>query len=400
MKKRILFVDDEHMVLEGLRRMLRPMRQEWEMEFLGSGAHALQRMKEATFDVIVSDMRMPGMNGAELLNNVMELHPRTIRFVLSGHADEDLILKCVGSTHQYISKPCEPEILKATIQRVTSLRANVENDRVQTLVAKLDRLPTLPSIHVQLTSLLASPNVPMDEIGALLGRDMAISASLLKVVNSAFFGLRREVTTPVEAVAYLGVDVIKALVLGIPVFSEFEGSLPGKFSGQTLWNHSLQVAIGAERIARFEGADIVMVKESFTAGLLHDVGKLVLAANFAADYSSCLKRRQDGHCSGLDAEREGLGATHAEVGGYLLGLWGLPLPVVQAVAFHHEPRTASKRGFSGLMAVHAANVLQQQLPSSVGEGAMLDEVYLEQAGFLNRVDAWKYELQKGPGIAV
>ena len=99
-KKRILFVDDEPLVLQGLQRMLRSMRDEWEMEFAEGGANALERLAQAHFDVVVSDMLMPGINGAALLAAVMQRHPRTVRIILFGHADKDLILKCVGSIHQ------------------------------------------------------------------------------------------------------------------------------------------------------------------------------------------------------------------------------------------------------------------------------------------------------------
>src|SRR5271168_4540910 len=121
MKKRILFVDDDKFALNGMDRSLRSMRDEWEMEFVGGGNQALLRMDEAAFDVIVSDMRMPGMNGAELLNEVMKRHPKTVRLILSGYADHDLIMKCVGSTHQYLAKPCDAKTLKMTVQRAAHL---------------------------------------------------------------------------------------------------------------------------------------------------------------------------------------------------------------------------------------------------------------------------------------
>ena len=105
-KTRILFVDDEPLVLQGLQRMLRPMRNEWEMAFVESGRRALEEMATLPFQVVVSDMRMPGMNGAQFLSHVQELYPRTVRLILSGHADKDLIMKCVGTAHQFLAKPC------------------------------------------------------------------------------------------------------------------------------------------------------------------------------------------------------------------------------------------------------------------------------------------------------
>src|ERR1700733_7175339 len=149
MKKRILFVDDEDFALRGLERLLRSMREEWDMEFVDSGEKALARMNGAAFDVIVSDMRMPGMNGAELLNEVMKHHPKTVRLILSGYADRDLILKCVGSTHQYLAKPCEAESLKAAVSRASNLEGSLQSERLKSLVGQMSRLPSIPSLYMQ-----------------------------------------------------------------------------------------------------------------------------------------------------------------------------------------------------------------------------------------------------------
>src|SRR5579859_4324910 len=157
MKKRILFVDDELLVLEGLQRMLRSMRAEWDMVFVETGSKALELMAQAPFDVVISDMRMPGMNGAELLAEVLRRFPKTVRLVLSGHADRDLVFKCVGSTHQYLSKPCQPEELKSAIARASNLDQSLRDQSLRQLVSRLDRLPSIPSLYVQIVENLQDP---------------------------------------------------------------------------------------------------------------------------------------------------------------------------------------------------------------------------------------------------
>jgi DNA-binding NtrC family response regulator len=171
MKHRILFVDDDAMVLAALQRMLRPMRSEWDMGFLDSGAKALQRMREQPFDVILSDMRMPGMNGVELLQQVMASHPRTVRLILSGQAEPDLILKCVGVAHQYLSKPCDADTLKATIARVTCSRLQEASEPVRDLVARMHRFPSMPEVYLELTELLAREDATAEQIGEVMSRD-------------------------------------------------------------------------------------------------------------------------------------------------------------------------------------------------------------------------------------
>ena len=179
--KRVLFVDDEVFVLDGLKRMLRRMRTQWEMDFVDSGESALQMMAQKEFDVIVSDMRMPNMNGAELLNEVKDLHPNTIRFILSGYSDKDLILKSLDSTHQYLAKPCDPETLKTRILRATSLQESISNDALKNLISQLGELPTLPALYEEILSLLRQPDVSSECLSDAIKKDIGMTAKILKV---------------------------------------------------------------------------------------------------------------------------------------------------------------------------------------------------------------------------
>ncbi len=395
MKKRILFVDDEAMVLEGLQRMLRSMRAEWEMEFVESGEAALGLLDQKPFDVIVSDMRMPRMNGAELLAEVMKRHPSTVRLILSGYADKDLILKCVGSTHQYLAKPCDAESLKATIERASNLEDSLHNERLKTLVCQMNHLPSIPTLYMQVVEKTSRAETSLEEIGRLIGQDIGMTAQILKMANSAFFGLRRQLSSVEEAVAYLGLDTIKSLVLSIHAFSQFEKAERGAFSIEALWGHSLQVASFAKRIVKLEGQEAKAAEEAFTAGMLHDIGKLVLAVNLPKEYAEATRLA----LSGLElplAEHQVFGSNHADVGGYLIGLWGLPVPVVEAVALHHCPSRATQPAFSPLTSVHTANVLAWERPNSAnGEPApQLDASYLGLVGVSARLAAWRSALQE------
>jgi len=390
MKQRILFVDDEAFVLEGLQRMLRHFRGEWEMVFAESGSKALELMGQTPFDVIVSDMRMPGMNGAELLAEVMKRYPKTIRLILSGHADQALILKCVGSTHQYLSKPCEPEMLKATILRAAGVGNSLQDQKLRQLVAQMDRLPSIPSLYMQIVEKLHDPEVMLEQIGELIGRDLGMTAKIMKLANSAFFGLRREISSASEAVNYIGLETIKSLVLAINAFSQFENVKLGGFSIEKLWSHSQETAAAAKQIAQAEQADRKMTDETFVAGLLHDTGKLVLASNFPDQYNKIVEA-QLSSADRLMAEEQAFGANHAAVGGYLLGLWALPVPIVEAIAFHHCPAKSLNKAFSPLTAVHSANALvhaQLQQSRQGSNQSEEDEHYLGELGLQEHFAAW------------
>lgn len=391
MKHRILFVDDEPLILQGLQRMLRSMRAEWDMEFVESGAAALKRLAQAPFDVVVTDMRMPGMNGAELLHQVMKLYPLTVRLVLSGHADKDLVLKCVGTAHQYLSKPCDPDSLKAAVERVSTLGTSLQNESVKKLVGQMDRLPSLPSLYVDIIEKLQNPETVIRDIAKIIARDIGMTAKLLKLVNSAFFGLSQRVADLNEAVAYLGLNTIRTLVLCLNTFSQYEGlAMPG-MSVDSLWWHSLETGSLAKRISLMEEAGRQQVEESFVGGMLHDAGKIVLASNFRQEYARVLDLARTNSMEITTAEIQVFGSHHAAVGGYLLSLWGLPVPVVEAIAFHHQPAECSVRTYSALTAVHVANILTQPAGGLMEGivGPRLDREYLAELGVAGRVEAWR-----------
>jgi HD-like signal output (HDOD) protein len=395
MKKRILFVDDEVMILQGLQLMLRCMRAEWEMEFVEGAEAALQILGQSPFDVIVSDMRMPGMNGAELLTEVMKRHPNTVRLILSGYADKDLILKCVGSTHQYLAKPCDAESLKATIARASSLEDSFQNGRLKTLVCQMDRLPSIPTLYMQLVEKASRSDTSLEELGEIVSRDIGMTVQILKLTNSAFFGLGRQLSSAQEAVAHLGLDTIKALVLSVHAFSQFEKAETGALKIESVCSHSLQVASWAKCISKLEGQDQKVAEESFTAGMLHDIGKIVLAVNLPNEYTEATRLAHSGLELSL-AERQVFGVNHADVGGHLIGLWGLPVPVVEAVALHHNPCRAIQPVLSPLTFLHAANVLEWERPHSANgaPAPQFDTDYLGLLGVLPRVDSWRQALQE------
>jgi len=388
--KKILFVDDEPSVLQGLQRMLYGMRGEWDTSFAGSSLEALDLLESESFDVIVSDMRMPGMDGAQLLAEVRERYPHIVRIILSGYSDQETLLRSVAAAHQYLSKPCDVAKLKATISRACSLRTILGNDSVRRCISTLKSLPSLPSLYAELLEELRSSSCSIARVGEVIGSDMGMAAKVLQLVNSAFFGVSRQVSSLTQAVSLLGLETIKALVLSAQVFSQFEANkLPAHLANH-LWNHSLATGAYARAIARLEGPDARTSDHAFMSGLLHDVGKLVLAINLLDRYIKALDLSEHDHLPLAEAELRTLGVTHAEVGAYLLGLWGLPDAIVEGVAFHHCPGECPETSFIPLTAVHAGDILEHELhPDGTDCVSKADAKYLDRLGLGKRFDAWR-----------
>jgi putative nucleotidyltransferase with HDIG domain len=341
--KRILFVDDEPKVLEGLQRMLYPLRKEWHMEFVCNGREALRRLAESEFQVLVTDMRMPEMPGPELLAEVHRLHPQMVRIVLSGTADRGMALDSVALAHQYLAKPCDAKTLRGTVDRALSLRVTLENPELRRLIASIHSLPSVPSLYLKVIELLKCPDSSAADIGRVIAQDLSMSAKVLQLVNSAFFGIGRRIADPAEAVAYLGIDTVRSLVLTVSAFSQFEGKTHNGFCIEQLRDHSVAVASLAREIAKSLALAKAQVDDSFTGGLMHDVGKLVLACNFPDRYRE-IAQASDARAA-RQAEIRIFGADHSAVGAYLLWLWGLPESVTEVVACHHmEPQEEETTG--------------------------------------------------------
>lgn len=391
---RFLIVDDEPNVLNGLKRMLRDMRREWDVAYLGSGQEALALLAREHFDIIVSDMRMPGMDGAEFLERVRAQYPHMVRIVLSGHSDQSMLIKSAKPAHQFLSKPCDAETLKSTLARAVLLSQFMADKALVGMIGLLESLPALPEALGSLMDELNNENVSLKRVGQLVSTDMGLSATILKLVNSSFFGMRRQVNSPAEAVGLLGLDVIRGLIATSHMFSEFNTEKVRGFSFPCLWEHSLRVAGLARRLCQTKEWGKQVADIAFLGGLLHDLGKLVLAAVDGEKYNLTLEMVRQTNKQLWDMEKLSIGTTHAEAGAYLMGLWGLPELAVQAIAFHHHPRGIPQEDPRALAAVHLANCLEHAL-CIIHPGyarRQPDEDFLRSVGLDPNPETWRGQL--------
>ena len=255
MKKRILFVDDEQNILQGLKRMLRTERNEWDMAFAEGGKQALHMLEQESYDAVVSDMRMPGMDGAQLLEHVKSLYPDMVRFILSGHSDSELVMRSIGPSHQYLAKPCEPQVLKDCLNDAFALHELLSTETIRTIVTSMTALPSLPNIYQAVVEELQSEDASIKSVGGLVEQDIGMSTKILQLVNSAYFGISRQITSPGEAANFIGLDVIKSLVLSEGVFSQFDAEALELLSMDAMKSRSLKIATSARAICKAEKAD-------------------------------------------------------------------------------------------------------------------------------------------------
>ena len=376
--KSILFVDDEVRILQGLKRLLRSMRNDWSMNFVASGAEALDFLRANEVDVVVSDMRMPGMMGDEFLKHVKEEYPHIVRLILSGHTEQAHAQRCLGVAHQFLSKPCDTTELRDSVERVCELSNSLKSVAHTKLAGSIGALPVAPRILVELQQAFAEPDVSFPQIAAIIEEDPSCASKILQVVNSSFFGLRREIQSVSDAARHLGLDTVRNLVLNEELRKSFERTVAKGYSLDAAQRHGfLASCIGPRLVRDHEVRETVRC-----ASLVHDVGQSLFASRLPEEYERVLAKHKSGMGLHL-AEREAFDTSHSELGGYLLGLWGLPTPIVEAVLFHHDPSRTGHREFEAAGAVHVACALAHE------DESLLDMEYLRAVGVEENLDEWR-----------
>jgi HD-like signal output (HDOD) protein len=386
--KRVLFVDDDPGILEGLRDALRPWRREWQAAFACGGEAALECLAEGSFDVVVSDMRMPGIDGAALLRRVQELQPQAVRIVLSGSTERDVLARAAAVAHRFLPKPCDIEELARVMSAATALGETSRSQPLHQTVSGATELPCAPALYGELSVLLDGETASPGEVARLIERDIAITAKLLQLANSAFVGSRRAISSAPEAVDVLGVSTVKAIVLSAHALAAYRPARPiAGFSIEALDRHATNVAALTRRLV-----DPGTVRdEACAAAMLHDIGWLVLAVE-KPDHLSVLLERAGTEQRPIElVERERGGPTHADLGAHLLALWGLPGTIVYAVAHHHDAASvAAGPGLDVTAAVHiAATLIGERSTAPEWRSVPVDTGYVQAVGVADRIDAWR-----------
>jgi putative nucleotidyltransferase with HDIG domain len=361
---RVLFVDDEPNVLAAIRRMVHFKRPKWELACAESGLDALRLLETHPVDVVVSDVMMPGMDGGMLLKKIRRQWPSTLRIALSGQVTMEQVMKSIRNVHQYIGKPSDGDQLIERIELAMSCRDILLDEDMHRLVAEIDTLPVIPRVYQAIEAELSKAEPAMDRIADLIMRDTALAAKILSLVNSPFFGLSSRVQTVLHALTLLGLDIIRALVLSSKIFMTHEGMGLTDSSLKRLGEHSYRVTTIIKHLARITGKSRDEVVRCSVAAMLHDVGKLILATSFPDKFRNVVAMTKANRMYIHEAEREIFGSTHAELGAYLLALWGMNADVVRTVGRHHRHEDFDH---SLTMLLHVANVMDHNCVRLPGE---------------------------------
>jgi len=381
--KRVLFVDDDAAVLDGLRLRLHGLRRQWEMVFVESASRAVTEIEHRPVDVVVSDLRMPTMDGVQLLEVVRDRWPECIRIVLSGYGAEDQSTRALPVAHQYLSKPCDASQLESVISRCLHLHDVLRQPALRSIVGRVRHLPALPRTYRQLRDLIAQPDASVDSVAAVIASDTALTAKVLQVVNSAFFRRARIVKKINAAVAHLGFTTIANIALSVELFSNWSSNIARIPS---LHPEALQArAHSVAAVTRALTAGTSISDDAMLAGLLHNIGYWILLQECSGELERAEQLSHERGIPLFEIEYELIGASHAEVGAYLLGLWGLPSVVIEAVALQYRASEVPQMELDVLGAL----VIAQSLVSTDDDGCdpVLNAAPIAGAEYLRAINA-------------
>ncbi len=388
---RVAFVDDEAAVLGNLRRTMLAMLDEWEMAFFMTGADLLRRLNIETFDVVVADMRMPDMDGSALLDEISRLYPEMVRVILTEAAETASIFRTVGPAHIYLPKPCNPAALTQAIRSRMTLRSLMEGNEMVRLLNSISKLPSAPRLFLDLVSELRSPRSSAATVAAIIARDVAMTAELLKLTNSSYFSTSTTVSAPLQAVRILGLEIVQTLVLQLGIFKQFRGDEEMVRQIEQINAYSQALGDLAERVALAAGEPDSVAKAAHCAALLSAIGSLVLLNEKRSEYIAALETV--GPDLALhEAEAARFGADHTLIGAYLLGLWGFSDVVIEAITFAGRPSHSVSIVNPVLTALHVARAVGPPfplLPKHRAEPLPLDQGYLSDVERAGSPSSWR-----------
>ncbi len=392
-KKNILFVDDNDNVISGIQRQLRPYRNFWQLFFAKTGQQALELMAAQPIDLIISEIMLPEMRGDELLAKVLEQHPATVRMIFSGYTSEDSLQKALEYAHQYLTKPCSPENLHEAITQVFTIQTCIDNPQIISGLGDINQLPSLPKIYRELNAAIADENTTPRIIADIFAKDPGLSAKLLQLINSPYFGMKRTVSSLSEAINLIGIKRLNNLLLSAHLKAQFPAPDPETtLYMEYIWQDAAKVSELARLIALAENQQEDRPDQAYLGGLLHNLGLLIFLSRGGHKLKTLIEQVKHTDIPIRQLETTIFGFTAPEAATYLLSLWKIPPRIIEAILLQNTPNQTDYDGMNALTAVHVATCLIEHASAQDFQRLFnieLDLAYLERLGKTDRLADWQ-----------
>ncbi len=386
MRARLLFIDHDPAVLDAYRQALASMSTLWTIDCVQSKSEAVAAATQNPPDILVAALEADEEKDLDALSQISKAAPHAHAFIAINEERTARLQATLETNWRYLPRPCPADRLLFECQRCLALDSWLENPLIKEIVASRAEFQSLPPLYLKIVSLINSPHASTDQIAEAISTDLAFSSKVLETVNSSFYAFEDKVSDIAEAVSILGLDSIKNLALAIQLFNRAGQSAERHALVNELWHHSVSVAVVARRISLYETEDSKSAEEAYSAGLLHDIGKLVLLDAAPEAFAEARHLSRDDSIPLWQAETQTIGCNHAELGAYLLATWDLPEALSEAAALHHQPVNRCRSGFPAVAAVYVANTIVRQRGNANHPDAIPDQDFLVGIG---KTDSWE-----------
>ena len=380
----ILLADIDEARLEELSSIIQAAKPDWEVVALTSAADVLQCASNDDIHCVVTDYDLQDSNGIDLLKNIQIKHPNIVRLTVSANQHHDVVQKSTVASHRFVERTVPDEVLVGAIECSLRLKNLLSDASLTQCMSEIRTLPSLPEIYQQMVSELTAPQSSLQNIARIIESDNALTVTVLKIVNSAFYGLNQRVESVSHGVALLGVHLIKNITLTAKVFAQFQGSKQQLLKLQQLNDGANRTGALANQFARLSGVSRSAVDHAQIAGMLSNIGELVELSRATKESSEGLEANIQGEAN-IQAKNN-MRASIELQGAYLLRLWSLPDPVVEAVAMQYESPPFSKVAITPLIILHAIRYLEQNFSELIRKDAC--SAYLEQIVSTKIANLW------------
>lgn len=389
--RQVLVIEPQAAEVEVMRARFEELGTAWQCRFTSSASEATAALAEGLIDAVIAPVELPDTSGTAFFERVALGHPKVARIVRQGAEERKSAGKPKGLPPCYLEHKHDASGLLAVLRRAFQLERWMQGEQAKALLLRMENLPAVPSLYARVLAELRSEDPSIEAVGKLVAKDPALTAKMLQLVNSPHFALGRPVSDAVEAVTFLGAERTKALILMASLSLHGTMTPCEGFSQDQFWQHSLSVGTLARNITKAQTKDASLADQAFTAGLLHDIGKLLFAANLPREYGPVITTALNEGLAVHEVEVQAFGISHAHLGASLLGTWGLAMPVLEAIAYHHTPAESYDSSFTLLAAVHAANVFDHEKKASDGTAVMpqLCADYVARLHLLEQANQWR-----------
>lgn len=366
----------------------------WSVNIADNTKDAVDFVRGNDIDVIICDDEVADSKGLDVISSCSHERPGVLSFLRKSNSPTKEESIALSEKKVFVlPENLEEEGIYSHISRRVLLKSLSENLNLLSVIRKMKKMPTIPQLYHQITRELRKEDGSIEFVAGLISKEPSMATRILKAVNSPAYVLGYEITEVVHALLFLGKEATQAQILADSVFNSYPNQSVAGLNLQEVWKHSINVSAIARRISMSIDSNKKSAEIACTAGVVHDLGKVLMATNLPDHYQQAVNYAKEERVPLVQAEEKVFGTNHAQVAASLMGLWSIPFRILNSVAYHHNPTGTMKKPPTSAMALYIADGFENAKSKNV-LGQNIDENIIEDWGFTDQFEDWAEEFTK------